>query len=58
VIRKQAAITEARMKRNAVLFGEKGIHGTAQMVKHYVRSAFRHSSDEVIHVKGISFSKR
>jgi hypothetical protein len=58
VIRKHAAITEARMKRNAMLFGEKGVFETAKVVKHYVRSAFRHNSDEVIHVSSIRFSKR
>jgi hypothetical protein len=58
VIRKHAVVTEARMQRNTMLFGEKGIHGMAKMVKHYIRSAFRHDSEEVIKVSRIAFSKR
>jgi hypothetical protein len=35
VIRKNAEVTEARIQRNRMLFGAKGIHGTAKIVKHY-----------------------
>jgi hypothetical protein len=58
VIRKSSELTEARIQRNAMLFGEKGIHGIAQAVKHYMRSAFRHDSEEAVNVVGIPFHKR
>jgi hypothetical protein len=58
LIRRHAVVTEARMQRNTMLFGEKGIRGLARMVKHYIRSAFRHNSEEVINVNRIAFSKR
>lgn len=58
VIRRGAAVTEARIQRNGLLFGKNGVHGTAQSVKHYVRSAFDQDSEEVTKVVSIPFSKR
>lgn len=58
VIRKGSAVTEARIQRNAMLFGNKGIHGVAKAVKHYVRSAFGYNSGEVLNVAGIPFNKK
>ena len=58
VIRKHAEVTEARMRRNGMLFGDKGIYGRALIVKHYVRSAFPHKSEQSSRVMSIPFNKR
>ena len=58
VIRRNAVTQEARINRDAMLFGERGIYATAQVVKHYVRSAFLHNSGEVDKVSSIPFSSR
>lgn len=58
VIRKQEALSTARMKRDELLFGPEGIYGIAKTVKHYVRTAFKHTSREFKRVSRIRFSKR
>ena len=58
VMRKEALLTQARFKRNELLFGPKGIYGIAKTVKHYMRTAFRKNSDEFRAVSRIRFSKK
>jgi hypothetical protein len=58
VISMQTAMLQARFKRNALLFGKEGIHGTAKTVKHYLRTAFDSNSDEFKMLNGIRFTKK